>query len=212
MAFIPARGGSKGIPLKNIRSLGGRPLIAWTIADALTSPWIERVIVSTDHPEIARVARAAGADVPFLRPSEFSTDSAPLSAVSGHLLAWLREHEGYEPAVIALFSATYPFRSRRLIDSVLGPVCRGEADFAVTVRERRIGPTTTVRLDGRSIRPCVATERTACETSGSIAVCAPRRGYVRRRFVPIHERLYQIDIDTEEDLVEAERALAAEVA
>lgn len=212
LAFIPARGGSKGLLLKNIRPLGGRPLIEWTIADALDSPWIERVVVSTDHPEIARIARAAGAEVPFLRPPHLSTDAAPLSEVSRHLLEWLRDHEGYAPEVLTHFSATYPFRSRALIEDVLGPVCRNEADFAITVRERRIGPETFVLLDGPAIRPCFTHPRKAWETTGSIGVCAPRRGYARKLFVPVRERLHLIDIDTEQDLAEAERALAVEPA
>ena len=93
VAIIPARGGSKSIPRKNIRSLGGLPLIAYSIAAGLQSKRVHRVIVSTDSPEIAEIAIEWGAEVPFLRPAELSEDTTTDLPVFEHALRWLEENE-----------------------------------------------------------------------------------------------------------------------
>jgi N-acylneuraminate cytidylyltransferase len=93
-ALIPARGGSKGIPHKNIRKFAGFPLIAWSIAAGLQSKSISRVIVSTDNEEIAAIAREYGADVPFMRPHEIAQDRTLDLPVFEHALKWLEEIEG----------------------------------------------------------------------------------------------------------------------
>lgn len=212
LAIIAARGGSKGLPRKNIRILGGRPLIAWTIEAALASPWVERVVVSTDDPEIADAAVRHGAEVPFLRPADLSTDGANLADVIDHALEWLKANEGYSPAVFANFTPTYPFRSRQIVNAVLEPVCRGDADFAVTVRERLVGPSTFVTLDGDRIVPCLAKERIVYEATGLLGAVSTRRAGGRRRYVPVRDPRMLIDIDALEDLELAERSLPAEVA
>lgn len=100
LAIIPARGGSKGIPRKNIRSFAGAPLIAWSIAAAQQSNTVTRVIVSTDDEEIAAVARQYGAETPFLRPAEFAQDQTTDLPVFEHALDWLAAHEQYQPNVV----------------------------------------------------------------------------------------------------------------
>ena len=100
LALIPARGGSKGIPRKNIRSFAGYPLIAWSIAAAQQASCVTRVIVSTDDQEIAAVAREHGAETPFLRPAEFAQDQTTDLPVFEHALQWLEEKEGYQPDVV----------------------------------------------------------------------------------------------------------------
>lgn len=212
LAIVAARGGSKGLPRKNIRLLGGRPLIAWTLEAALASPWVQRVIVSTDDPEIADIAVKHGADVPFLRPDELSSDHANLGDVFEHALAWLREHEGYTPAVYANFTVTYPYRSRQIVNAVLEPVCRGDADIAVTVRERLVGPATFVTLDGDRIVPCLATDRIVYEAIGSVSAVAAGRAPSRRRYVPVRDPRLLVDIDSLDDFHRAEQYLPAEVA
>src|SRR5512147_830533 len=94
LALIPARGGSKGIPRKNIRLFAGFPLIAWSVAAAKQAECVTRVIVSTDDPEIAAVARECGAETPFLRPSEFAQDNSTDLPVFEHALKFLEELEG----------------------------------------------------------------------------------------------------------------------
>lgn len=118
IALIPARGGSKGIPRKNLAPLGGRPLIAWTIEAALSAGCFGKVVVSTDDEEIAAVARDCGAEVPFLRPAEFSGDMAPALAVVQHALTALPEDRATWDAV-AYLQPTSPFRtSRQLVQAV----------------------------------------------------------------------------------------------
>jgi CMP-N-acetylneuraminic acid synthetase len=111
IALIPARGGSKGIPRKNLAPLGGRPLMAWTIAAALDSKSFDRVIVSTDDAEIAEVARRCGAEVPFLRPAEFSGDDASALGVVDHALKALGLAGSESLQGVAYLQPTSPFRN-----------------------------------------------------------------------------------------------------
>jgi len=116
LAIIPARGGSKGIPRKNIREFAGYPLIAYSIAAGLQADSVTRVIVSTDDPEIAEVARVFGAEVPFLRPSELAQDDTLDLPVFEHVLNWLEENEGYQPDVVVQLRPTSPVRPSDLVD------------------------------------------------------------------------------------------------
>jgi N-acylneuraminate cytidylyltransferase len=119
LALIPARGGSKGIPRKNIRNFAGYPLIAWSIAAAKQSDLVTRIIVSTDDKEIASVAREFGAETPFMRPDEISQDGTTDLPVFEHALKWLEELEGYKPEVVVQLRPTSPIRSRRLVDDAI---------------------------------------------------------------------------------------------
>jgi YrbI family 3-deoxy-D-manno-octulosonate 8-phosphate phosphatase len=116
LAIIPARGGSKGIPRKNIRDFAGYPLIAYAIAAAQQSNSVTRVIVSTDDEQIASVARQLGAETPFLRPAEFAQDNSTDLPLFQHALQWLAEHEGYRPDVLVQLRPTSPLRPRDLVD------------------------------------------------------------------------------------------------
>jgi len=119
LALIPARGGSKGIPRKNIRDFAGYPLIAWSIAAGLQAHSVSRVIVSTDDEEIASVARSYGADAPFLRPSELSQDRTTDLPVFEHVLKWLEDIEGYKPEMVIQLRPTSPIRPIDCIDSAV---------------------------------------------------------------------------------------------
>lgn len=119
LALIPARGGSKGLPGKNIRPLLGRPLVAWTVEQALASERIDRVVVSTNDENIAAVARTAGADVPFLRPAELATDESPVIDAVLHALDRLSEEEGMGYEVLALLEPTSPLRRSGEIDQAI---------------------------------------------------------------------------------------------
>jgi N-acylneuraminate cytidylyltransferase len=119
LAIIPARGGSKSIPHKNIRPLAGFPLIAYSIAAARAASQVQRVIVSTDDPEIAAVARHYGAEVPFLRPAEHAQDQTPDLPVFQHALLWLAEHENYHPEIVVQLRPTSPFRRVWHIDQAI---------------------------------------------------------------------------------------------
>ena len=113
LAIIPARGGSKGIPRKNIRPFAGYPLIAYSIEAGLRAETVTRVIVSTDDEEIASVAREYGAEAPFLRPAEFARDDSTDLPVFTQALDWLKIHEGYEPEIMVQLDL--PHRSVRWI-------------------------------------------------------------------------------------------------
>ncbi len=119
LALIPARGGSKGIPRKNIRDFAGAPLIAWSIAAALRAEAVTRVIVSTDDEEIAAVARAWGAETPFLRPVDLAQDDTTDYPVFRQALDWLAAHEDYHPDVVVQLRPTSPVRPLHCVDEAV---------------------------------------------------------------------------------------------
>jgi CMP-N,N'-diacetyllegionaminic acid synthase len=115
LGLVPARGGSKGISRKNARPLGGRPLIVWTIEAALAADGIDQLVVSTDDEEIAEIALAAGAEVPFLRPAELAADDTPTLPVVQHAVDAMAA-AGSPPDAVCLLQPTSPFRADGLID------------------------------------------------------------------------------------------------
>ena len=119
LALIPARGGSKSIPRKNIRLFAGHPLIAYSIAAGVAAQTISRVIVSTDDEEIAAIARQYGAETPFLRPAEFALDQTPDLPVFQHALTWLAENENYHPQIVVQLRPTSPLRRVAHIDGAV---------------------------------------------------------------------------------------------
>lgn len=134
LALIPARGGSKSIPRKNIRKFAGHPLIAYSIKAGLASDYVSRVVLSTDDEEIAEIARQYGAEVPFLRPAQYARDNTPDLPVFQHALHWLAQHENYRPEIIVHLRPTSPFRRVRHIDeAVQHLIKRPEADSIRTI-------------------------------------------------------------------------------
>ena len=119
VAVIAARGGSKGLPGKNIRPLAGKPLIAYSVEAAKASPYVDRVIVTTDSPEIAEVARKFGAEVPFMRPAELAQDLTPTEPVLAHAVEWLEREEGYRVDIVVFLQPTDIFRKRTMIDETV---------------------------------------------------------------------------------------------
>jgi len=119
LALIPARGGSKGIPRKNLRDFAGAPLIAYSIAAAKQAERVTRVIVSTDDPEIAEVARDWGAEVPFMRPAQFAQDDSTDLPVFEHALEWLEQNENYVPDIVIQLRPTSPVRPIGLLDQAV---------------------------------------------------------------------------------------------
>jgi N-acylneuraminate cytidylyltransferase len=119
LALIPARGGSKGIPRKNLMLLAGRPAIAYSILQAQASSHINRIIVSTDDAEIASVARQWGAEVPFIRPAEYAQDLSPDIDVFRHALTWLADSENYAPDLVVHLRPTGPVREVAIINQAI---------------------------------------------------------------------------------------------
>lgn len=132
VAIIPARGGSKGIPKKNIKPLAGHPLIAWTIRQALQSEQIDKVYVSTDCEEIAAVSKQYGAEVPFLRPSKLAEDTTATEPVILHLLDWLAAQQ-QTPEQVVLLQCTSPIRLPNAIDRALSQFANSEVDSMLSV-------------------------------------------------------------------------------
>ena len=119
VAIIAARGGSKGLPGKNVRPLAGKPLIAYSVEAAKASPYVDRVIVTTDSPEIAEVARTFGAEVPFMRPPELAQDLTPTEPVLAHAVEWLEREEKYRVDIVVFLQPTDIFRKRSMIDETV---------------------------------------------------------------------------------------------
>ena len=134
LAIIPARGGSKGLPGKNLRPLAGKPLLVWTVEQASASGSIDRVVVSTDCPKIAEVAREAGADVPVLRPAHLAKDDTPTEPALLHMLDVL-EHESYRPDAVMLLQRTSPVRRQDSLDRAVRRFLDTGADSLVGVVE-----------------------------------------------------------------------------
>lgn len=134
LVIIPARGGSKSIPRKNIRTFAGYPLIAFSIAAGLASERISRVIVSTDDEEIAEIAKEYGAEVPFLRPEELSKDITPDLPVFQHALEWLQSNDQYQPQIVVQLRPTSPLRQKEHIDQAVRRLSeRPDADSIRTI-------------------------------------------------------------------------------
>jgi len=123
-AIIPARGGSKGIPKKNIYNLGGYPLIAYSIAAAKMARKIDRIIVTTDSEEIADIAKKFGAEVPFLRPAEISGDTATDREFVIHTLDWLKKNEGEIPDYLIHLRPITPLRNPKKIDDAIETIMK----------------------------------------------------------------------------------------
>ena len=156
LALIPARGGSKGIPRKNIRWFAGYPLIAWSIAAAKQASSVTRVIVSTDDDEIAAVARQYGAETPFLRPAELAQDHTADLPVFEHALAWLEANENYQPDVVVQLRPTSPIRPKDCVDSAVKILLEHiEADCVRGVVPAGQNPHKMWRLegDGQPMKP-----------------------------------------------------------
>jgi CMP-N,N'-diacetyllegionaminic acid synthase len=141
LALIPARGGSKSIPRKNLRLIAGKPLVAYSIQHALGASRVDRVIVSTDDPEIAETAMQYGAEVPFLRPKEISGDFAVDVDFHRHALEWLQQNEDYVPFMVVNLRPTHPLRRCETIDSAIEVFASNpEADSLRSIRLSNLSP------------------------------------------------------------------------
>ena len=118
IAIIPARGGSKGLPKKNVKEIMGKPLIAWTIEQALASKYLDKIVVSTDNEEIKLISEKYGAEVPFLRPKVLARDDSPTIDVIMHAINWFEKREEYFD-IIVLLEPTSPLRKEDDIDNAI---------------------------------------------------------------------------------------------
>ena len=156
VALIPARGGSKGIPGKNIASLAGKPLLVHSIEYSLSCPAVHRTIVSTDDPEIAEVALSYGAEVPFLRPAKFAQDDTTDLPVFLHAIEWFKENENYIPDLWVQLRPTTPLRPPGLIERAIKMLAENpEADCVRTVQETPNTPYKMWKWEEKYLQPFV---------------------------------------------------------
>jgi len=220
LAVVPARGGSRGVPRKNIRDVGGKPLIVWTIEVARASRYVDRVITSSDDDEIISVARAFGCDVPFKRPSELADDKAPGIAPVMHAMENLT---GYD--IVVLLQPTSPLRTVEDVDLCLEQLLRSGAPSCVSVCEAECHPYIAFeRLSDGTLRSFISDRQVtnlrrqdfplALRLNG--AVYAARIPWLRnsRTFITTETTGYlmpterSLDIDTLEDLSKADAYLS----
>ncbi len=217
LGVIPARGGSKRLPGKNLLPLEGIPLIGWTIRAAKESRLLTQIWVSTDDPAIAAKASELGCEVPFTRPAEFSGDDAASAAVLRHAVRWHLDNLGKAPEIVVLLQPTSPLRRAQEIDDCIKLVVEGGADSAQTVTEDTTHPWHRFLLkDGRltPLHPDAASRRErlyrptgsvyAVRTSVAMAGDSLRGPDHRGLVCPFET---SVDIDEERDLRLAELLL-----
>lgn len=211
LALIPARSGSKGLPGKNVREFHGRPLLHWTIAAVRESGVAERVIVSTDDAAMAEIARAGGAEIPFLRSPELARDETPMLDVALDVLAKL-EAEGFTADALLLLQPTSPLRSTKDVQAAAALL--GDADAVVSVAPVKQHPHWLQRIDDEGrLQPYQPTVETARRQdlppvfmlNGAIYFVRTEALRRERTFRPGNTRAYvmpperSVDIDTEMD-------------
>lgn len=165
-AFIFARGGSKGLPGKNIRHLAGKPLIAWSIEHALEVKRIDRVFVSTDSEQIADIARDYGAEIPFIRPKELAQDDSPEWLSWQHALSYLLDTDSVLPDVMVSIPATAPLRLSCDIENCLDEFAKGEVDTVITVSAAHRSPYFNM------VKP---------NEDGTVGLIIPPESFIKRR-------------------------------
>jgi CMP-N-acetylneuraminic acid synthetase len=151
ICIIPARGGSKGVPKKNIRSIKGEPLISYTIRSAIKSKLLDKVIVSTEDDEIAAISKQYGAEI-INRPIKLSEDETPTEPVIIHAVSVL-ECEGYKPDIIVTLQPTSPLRTANQIDEAVGKIMSEDVDSVISLKEVREHPYKMKRIEGDRVVP-----------------------------------------------------------
>ncbi len=224
LALIPARGGSKGIPRKNLLALAGKPLITYSIEQAQASRYVSRVIVSTEDDEIAAVSLRSGAEVPFRRPYEYAQDGSLDLHVFRHALIWLRDHEGYVPELVVHLRPTGPVRQVATIDRAIEVIlAHPEADALRSVSTPVQTPYKMWKIEQGYLVPLLQLEGVAepyCQPrqllpdvywqNGYVDIIRPRavleQGLMAGRTIlpfVVEEEIHEIDYEETLPLVEA---------
>lgn len=159
LAIIPAREGSKGLLKKNIKNLGDKPLVAYTIEAVLKSKYVSRVIVSTDNKEIAQISKQYGAEVPFIRPIELAKDESPTIDAIVHAINWIEENENKEYEYICLLQCTSPFRTTDQIDEAIEKLINEDGDSIVSVCEVEQNPYWMKKIENKYLVDFIKQEK-----------------------------------------------------
>lgn len=225
LGLVPARGGSKGVPGKNIRPLAGQPLLEYTMRAARASGVIDRLVLSTDSPEIADVGRQVGIEVPFLRPADLAADDSPMLPVLLHAIHALSA-EGWAPDIVVILQPTSPLRRAEHIRDAVGLLRETGSDSVVTVVEvpRHLSPDYVMRIEDGRLRTFLPEgtrvtrrqdARPAYSRDGTVYACWTR---TLERFGNIYgencrpllvDKGDSLSIDSPADWDAAERMLAA---
>lgn len=218
LAVIPARGGSKGVPRKNIKELAGKPLISWTIEEAKKSKFIDRIILSSEDAEIIEVAKQYGCDVPFIRPVELAQDETPGIATVLHAIEKCPDYD-----FVVLLQPTSPLRTFEDIDGAIETLFEKEADFCVSVTEPDQSPYWMYNLDvNGTMNPLIKQESFALRRqelpktyslNGAVYVASTKKLKETKSFLTdetigyVMQRKCSIDIDSEEDFLLCQQML-----
>ena len=229
LALVIARGGSKGLPRKNVRLLAGKPLVAYPIEEAKKSKYVDRVILTTDDLEIAEIGRQYGAETPFMRPAELAKDATTELPVVQHALNWLRENENYIPDIVVRLVPTSPLSTAEYIDKGIEILIQNpDADSVRSVAESPKHPLKCWRFEDRKLIPFVPKEiygfdepytmprqklPKAYVNNGAVDVLRPN--VILEKNSWLGEKIYgfempaksSVNIDTLEDFMEAEKIL-----
>ena len=228
LGIVPARGGSKGIPGKNIKEFCGKPLMAWTIESALKSEAVSRLIVSTDDFKIAEIAKQYGAEVPFMRPAELAQDASPTLPALVHAVKYLADNENYKPDYVLLLESTSPGRQPFHIKEAVKLIIKTEADSVVSMKEvaTAYSPFWQFKIDqngkmelftGQPIKEIITRRQELPKTyvrNGSIYLFktnllfeSPPSIYGDDVRPYLTDEVYSLDIDTPQDWAEAEEKM-----
>lgn len=224
LGIIPARGGSKGIPGKNLVLLAGLPLIEYTLRAARAARSLTRVLVTTDDRQIADLVQSRGAAAPFLRPPELAADDTPMLPVVQQALQWLRDREGYAPEAVVVLQPTSPLRRAEHIDEAVKLMVERQADTVVSVMEvpHQFNPVSVMRLKAGRLVPYLEgplilrrQDKPRVYARNGPAVLATRRQVIEagslygRVVLPlVMSQADSVDIDGREDLLLAEYYLS----
>ena len=218
VAILLARGGSKGLPRKNILPLAGKPLLAYSIKSAKSSHYVDRVVVSTEDEEIASVAREYGAEVPFVRPAKLADDLATSEVALKHAVEWLRDNEGYETDIVVYLQVTDLYRTPAMIDQCvealltapeLDSAFMGHIEHKNFWRQQgdafvRLADDMPYGVPRQEKEPLFREDTgTACATRASVVLSGRRLGE-RCKVIPYEQDIHFIDIHTEFDFWLAE--------
>lgn len=218
LGLIPARGGSKGVPHKNIKSFNGKPLVYYTIKQALKSKYLDRLVVSTDDHDIARISKKYGAEVPFMRPKKLSGDKVADFPVIEHALLWFDAH-GWKADYIVLLRVTNPFRKADDIDRAVKKLIHSNYDSVRAISKVEYPPYWMKRIEKGRLVPFVKTgyedtrrQELPAVYQGNGTVEAIRRDTILKKKTRFGEKvgfikmddIARVDIDTELDFKIAE--------
>jgi CMP-N,N'-diacetyllegionaminic acid synthase len=219
LLLIPARGGSKRVPKKNMRHLGGKPLISWTLDISKGVPGVCDVLVSTDDLAIAQVGKSSGAKVPWLRPAELSSDTANSVDVALHGLDWFEGHYGKVDGLL-LLQPTSPFRTREMLETGIRIFYENGRKSVIGISPTKTNPAWSLKIERDRLVPLISLEDlkkrsqdliTAYEPNGSFYLISPEELRSQKSFygaeslpLIINSEIEALDIDTEQDFLFAE--------